>query len=61
MVKLLARLKCWWGGHEFYIENLRRVSPEEVVCPCNHCARKFSAPYGLVMPGKLTRAPKPAQ
>lgn len=52
--------KAWrqfWCQHAFNIEDIRRPDPDKapVICYCHRCMKLCTAPYGLVLPGKLTR------
>lgn len=44
--------------HAFYVEDIRRQSPEEVTAPCCKCGRTLRAPFGLALSGEMRRKPK---
>lgn len=51
---MLSWLRVWWCGvfygHQFYLDDLKRTSPDNVICPCARCRKVFTAPYGLALP-----------
>lgn len=55
---LLRRICQICCSHRFYMEDIQRLSPDEVQCACYRCGKVLSAPYGLAL-GDLDRKPKP--
>lgn len=61
MIGLLA--KAWrqfWCQHAFNVEDIQRSSEDPrgnriVLCHCRRCMKLFTAPYGLALPGRITR------
>lgn len=47
------RLLCWLRAHRCYIGDIRRLSPEQVECPCNRCGTVLRAPYGIALSARL--------
>jgi hypothetical protein len=56
---LWLRVRQRWCSHSCYIEDIRRVDPERVECPCHRCGKVLSAAYGLVLPAQLHQRPRP--
>lgn len=52
-MRRLQRLKLWWKQywceHAHYIEDIERVSENEVKCSCFICGEVHHAPYGLAL------------
>lgn len=45
-------------AHEVFIDDLRRLSPHQVVAKCNRCGKELAATYGLALPAKLLQKAK---
>lgn len=54
----MTSLRRRFCDHEVFIENLRRLSPHQVVAKCNRCGKELAATYGLALPAKLLQKPK---
>lgn len=56
---MLAWLRTAWcgfyHGHQFFIDDLKRTSPDNVICPCARCHKVFTAPYGLAITARWER------
>lgn len=55
MSALLAALRRWFCSHECVVDDIRRVSPERVQCPCRRCGKVLTATAGLYLPAALKR------
>jgi len=56
--RFVTLLRRWLCEHEIFIEDIRRVSPDEVVANCSRCGEPLSAFCGLDLPAKLRQKPK---
>lgn len=49
MSQMLTKIKQRFCDHAVSHDDIRRVSPEEVECPCRKCAFVLKAPYGVAL------------
>ena len=56
-MRLLKCLLCWYSGHVFYNDGMRRVKPlgqpNCIAIDCVRCGKTLTADYGLALPGKF--------
>jgi hypothetical protein len=48
-MKWLRQRLC---SHQFYLDDLKRLSDDLVTCPCFRCGKVCEASYGLALPGQ---------
>lgn len=57
--RLLRALRQHFCAHRCYLEDIVRVGPERVECPCHRCGLQLSALYGAALDCKFDRKVEP--
>lgn len=53
MTSFITALRRRFCAHEVFIEEIKRLSPNQVTAPCNRCGAELFAGYGLALKAKL--------
>jgi hypothetical protein len=48
----LLAIRQWLCSHEKRLDDLRRVGPDLVECPCVKCGKVLRAEYGIALLGR---------